>query len=181
MLNEEQSYVVEIAEELGVRTKFISHKNPTISCAEKLALLRQDEDYADWTLDRIVKALYFNRNGGPFVGIITPEFGRRVDQKQILRKALGISGSQAERYHVHPRRVPNGMTWGTCTPFPLSSSVGNEISDLVVINHEPIRDKLVDISVGGTDKEKYRLSMHLPYKAIHKILAGKFGDRIHVF
>ncbi len=179
-LHPEQNYVFEIAKEMGIEAKLICHPRPTISCAEKLDLLKENPSFSDWTLDRIVKALYFQRNGSPFIGVITPEFGVNIKPREIFPKVLEISNGKAERYWVNPNFVPNGMNWGTCTPFPLTSSVGGEISDLIFLDHPPIRDKLVDISVGGNSKEMFKTSMHLPYMAIYNILREQFGERIHL-
>ena len=159
----------------------ITSENLRLSCIEKLDLLKENPDFSEWTLDRIVKALYFSRNGLPFLGVITPEFGINIKPKEIFSKALKMSKGKAERYWINPNNVPNGMTWGTCTPFPLTSSVGTEISDLIFVEHLPIKDKLVDISIGGTSKEMFRTSMHLPYIAIYEILKKKFGERVNIF
>jgi len=90
--------------------------------------------------------------------------------------------SAAERYWANPKHVPLGMAIGTCTPFPLSSSIGEEISGLIFIEHKPIMDKEVNISVGGTDKKSFLTSMHIPYGAIYEILRRQFGeDRIRLY
>ena len=182
MLHEEQKYVFEIARELGYELKLIRHERPTISCAEKLDLLKENSNFLDWTLDRMIKALYFSRDGYPFIGVITPEFGRNVKPKDIFPRDL-ISRGKAERYWVDSKHTPTGMSWGTCTPFPLVSSIGKgrEISDLIIIDHPPINDKLVDISIGGTEKEMFEISMHLPYRTIYEILTQQFGNRIHLY
>ena len=181
MLHEEQNYVFEIADELGIEPKILHHQGSTISCAEKLDLLKEDTNFADWTLDRIVKALYFSRDGHPFIGVITPEFGRNIESKEIFSEVLGMSRGKSERYWINPEKTPEGMTWGTCTPFPLVSSVKREISDIIIIDHPPINDKLVDISIGGTEKEMFETSMHLPYRTIYDILTRQFGDMIHLY
>ena len=92
-----------------------------------------------------------------------------------------MSRREAKRYWVDPKHLPTGMSWGTCTPFPLVSSIGGEISDLVIIDYPPINNKLVDISIGGTEKEMFETSMHLPYRKIYEILTQKFENRIHLY
>ena len=179
-LHPEQDYVLGIARELGYQPRLIHHKRPTVSCAEKLDLLKENPDFSDWTLDRIVKALYFSKNGSPFVGLITPEFKRNVEPKDIFPQHLAISRGKAGRYRIEHDRVPAGMSWGTCTPFPLASSFGTEISDLIFLEYPPIKRKLVDISVGGIDKKDFLTSMHLPYEAIYDILKKQFGERVHL-
>ncbi len=180
MLHEEQNYVFEIGKALGYELKLVHHKRPTISCAEKLDLLKEGLNFSEWTLDRVVKALYFSRNNSPFIGIITPEFNKNIKPKEIFPRTLKMSNGKAERYWIDPNHVPKGMTWGTCTPFPLVSSMGIEISDLIFLDHSPIRNELVDISVGGSSKEMFEISMHLPYMAIYEILRKQFGERIHL-
>src|SRR3989338_10695746 len=99
-LHPEQRYVFEIAGELGITPKILHHKTDTKTCLEKLELLKEENplEFLDWTLDRIVKALYFSRNGPPLIGIITPELGRKPDQREIFSSTIGISKSVAERY-----------------------------------------------------------------------------------
>ena len=53
-LHPEQSYVFEIARELGIEPKILPHERPTISCSEKLDLLKEDSQFKSWTLARIV-------------------------------------------------------------------------------------------------------------------------------
>jgi len=180
MLHEEQNYIWEIARELGVKPKIHHHGIPTISCREKLDLLTKDDRFVDWDINQIVKTLYFHRNSSPYVSVITPEFGKKVNLKDVLPQDLKIRG--AGRYWVSPDHVPEGMAYGTCTPFPRTSNVGEgkEISEIIFIDHPPIRDKLVDISIGGTEKEMFETSMHLPYRAIYKILSKQFGDSVHI-
>lgn len=180
MMNEEQSYVFEIAKNLGYEPKLIHHKRPTVSCAEKLDLLKEDFEFIDWTLDRIVKALYFSRDSLPFVGVITPEFEKNVKPKDIFPKPLGMSRTNAERYWINPEKTPSGMIWGTCSPFPFVHSVGTEISDIIFLDHQPVKNKLVNISIGGFSKERFKTSMHLPYISIYEILKKQFGERIHI-
>lgn len=182
-LHEEQNYVFERAKELGIELKILHHKEQTTSCREKLGLLNKNPKLVKkWTLGRIVKALYFSRNNQPYIGVITPEFGINVEPKKIFPEVLGISNSTAERYRVNTNHVPIGMSWGTCTPFPLISSMDEEeISDLIIIAHPKINDELVDISVGGIKMEDREISMHLKYKSIYEILRRRFGNRIHLY
>ena len=180
MLHEEQGYVLEIAKELGIELEILRHERPTISCEEKLELLRENSQFKNWTLDRIVKALYFSRNNQPYIGFITPELRGNIEPKDIFSKVLGISRSSAEKYWVNTNQVPIGMSWGTCTPFPLVSSMENEISDIIILDYYPQINDIVDISIGG-GAEALKTSMHLLYNAIYKILRRKFGDRIHLY
>ena len=182
MLHEEQSYVLEIAKKQGIELEILHHERPTISCEEKLGLLKEENpEFSDWKPERIVKALYFSRNNQPYIGFITPELGGNIEPKDIFSKVLGISRSSAEKYWINPNHVPMGMSWGTCTPFPLASSVGREISNIIIFDHPPINNKLVNISLGGAGEKMFRTSMHLHYREIYEILSRKFGDRIHLY
>ena len=184
-LHPEQDYVLKIAAEIGVTPKILHHQADTKTCLEKLELLKKENptEFSDWNLNRIVKALYFSKDSSPLIGIITPELGEKnVDQKEVFSRLFWMPKSAAERYWANPKHVPLGMAIGTCTPFPLSSSIGEEISGLIFIEHKPIMDKEVNISVGGTDKKSFLTSMHIPYGAIYEILRRQFGeDRIRLY
>src|SRR3989338_2854312 len=106
-LHPEQQYVFEIARKLGVTPKILPpHKTDTKTCLEKLELLKEENplEFLDWTLDRIVKALYFSENNNssknslPFIGVITPEFGRNIKQHEIFPRVLEMSKTSARKY-----------------------------------------------------------------------------------
>ena len=73
------------------------------------------------------------------------------------------------------------MEPGTCSPFPLENSVGREVTHLLVYDHPSIDDSLTDISIGGIGVEAHKVSMHILYSGIHRILKQKFGDRVSRF
>lgn len=161
----------------------MEHKRPTISCEEKLELLKEDLQFSNWGLEQIIKCLYFHRNEEQFIGVITPAINRTINIKEIFYEVLRISRKKAKGYHVNPKNTPTGMSWGTCTPFALSSTIGEdkEIGNLIFYEHSKISNKLVDISIGGNGRKMHQISMHLPYKAIYEILAEQFKDRIHLY
>src|ERR1044071_3798942 len=116
-LHREQSYVTEIAVQLGIGFHLKYHAIATNTCFEKAALLES------WPVDRVIKAVYF-RAGHHVVGVITPEFGHhvsaRIPVKELFPSALGMSRKQASYYSCNGY-VPTGMCYGTCTPFPFST------------------------------------------------------------
>jgi hypothetical protein len=183
-LHREQGYVFDIARELGIEPRILHHSRATNTCEDKLELLQENPSFLDWTLDRIIKTVYFHNSSHPYIGVIIPAFPpelkRSVKAKDIFPKALGFSRSKAERYWPATTHVPKGMEFGNCSPFPLSSSMGKEISDLIFVYHPPISDKLVDISIGGSGEESHKASMHIPYIAIYEILKRQFGERVHL-
>ncbi|GIU68544.1 MAG: hypothetical protein KatS3mg001_394 [Candidatus Pacearchaeota archaeon] len=182
-LHPEQDYVFEIAKKKSIDLRIIYHTKPTISCEEKLSLLKEENpEFLEWDITQIVKALYFCKNDDPYVGVITPEFKKLVSPKDIFPSILGISKGKAERYWINPKKVPRGMCWGTCTPFPLESSIlEKEISDIIFLDYKDLRNKTVNISVGGETKEAFKTSIHIPYISIYEILREKFGSVIHCF
>ena len=168
-LHEEQMYVADIASKLGIQFEIKVHPYPTKTCREKAELL------GGWPLDRIVKAVYFC-DGGPFIGVVVPGVGR-IDQKDVLTRAdPSLTWDKACGYST--KSVPRGMRCGTCTPFPLESLVGSEIGRIVFCSYQPVEDKVVDISLGGCDEYAMKLSMHIQYGDICRILRHKFGDSI---
>ena len=94
-----------------------------------------------------------------------------------------MSRKKAKGYQVNPKNTPTGMSWGTCTPFALSSTIGEdkEIGNLIFYEDSKISNKLVDISIGGNGRKMHQISMHLPYKSIYEILTEQFKDRIHLY
>jgi len=117
--------------------------------------------------------------------VITPEFQTDIDQRELFGRLLWMPPSSAEKYELSAKHTPPGMTWGTCTPFPLESSVGLErgkIAGFFIIEHKPIWNQEVNISVGGPEKTGLRTSMHIPYGSIYEILKRQFGeDRIRLY
>lgn len=182
MLHEEQNYVFENAKKLGAEIELLKHLRPTNTCAEKLRLLHESPRFSDWTLDRVVKALYFGRSKQPLIGVVIPELEIDIDTKDLFCSKIKLLNSRGDagRYWPNPEYVPKGMAWGTCSPFPLVSSVGKDVRDIIVVNYLPVKYKLVDISVGGESEEMHEVSMHLPYGAIYDILSLQFGSRIHL-
>ena len=183
MLNQEQAYVFKNAIWLGIERRIIPHKRETESCNEKLTLLRENPRFKSWKQDRIIKVIYLSLEDSPLIGIISQEFGKPIETRKILRSVFKQEIYNLNKYQINLKRIPKGMTWGTCTPFPFTSSMGEgkEISDLIIYDHPSINKKLVDVSVGG-DKEGKLASMHLPYEGIYRILVKQFGyKRVHLY
>lgn len=168
-LHKEQMYVADIASELGIPFEIKTHPYPTKTCKEKAELL------GGWPLERVIKAVYF-RDEGHFVGVVIPGISR-VNQEDVLTKA-DPSITRYDACYYSTKSVPKGMRHGTCTPFPLESLVGNEIRKIAFCSYDPVEDKVVDISLGGCDENAMKLSMHIAYGDIYRILKHKFGDRV---
>ncbi len=168
-LHPQQDYIFELASVLGYEPKVVTHDTATKTCYEKADLL-------GWDPEQVVKAVYFHKDDY-VVGIITPELGEKIDIKDIIPRAIpSISRKKAGRFQNS--YAPEGMAHGTCTPFPYESVMEDGIDKLIIIDHPTIDNKLVDISIGGSDEKAFKTSMHIPYKGIYDILKTKFGDRI---
>jgi prolyl-tRNA editing enzyme YbaK/EbsC (Cys-tRNA(Pro) deacylase) len=167
-LHPEQHYVWKQAAELGIPARLCYHAQKTTTCDEKAELL-------GWAPDRVIKTVYFGKDDH-VVGVVTPELHKHIPLRDIL-PVLGMSKRKAKQYRL--AQPPTGMIHGTCTPFPYKSSMGSEISDIIIVDHPSIDDVLTDISVGG-GKEGKHISMHIPYKGIRDILKYCFDTRIHV-
>lgn len=166
-LHAEQRYVKEIALGKGIEACLQYHSSETKTCQEKADLL-------GWEPERVIKTIYF-QDGDHYIGIVAPEFGKRLEVKKILTKVFPeISKKKAKRYT--PSHTPQGMAYGTCTPFPHESSMDKDVHQVIFYDHPSIDDKLVDISVGGDSPEAFKTSMHIPYKGIYDILVEKFGS-----
>jgi len=178
-LDKEQEYVLRQAQALGLDLQLKYHLRATDTCAEKLELLQEQDPKEEWSIDRIIKTIYFTK-GGHTVGVVIPEFGRDIPVVEVIGSALGLSIREASGYRKARREeLPQGMEYGTCTPFPLESSLGYDIHELIVVEHAAIKDKLCDISVGGSGEEAHRVSMQLPYRGIRDILEREFSERVH--
>ena len=167
-LSPEQRYIFSVAEHLGIAPlpTLQHHGVATTTCAEKAALL-------GWDVGRTVKALYFQMDHH-FLGVIVPELVT-FERRSVLALFTG-SKNQAKGYELH-RRFPRGMELGTCTPFPLEFSVGEEIRGIAIIDSPALDPVVVDISVGGVGEPAHKMSLHLPYGGISAVLQAKFGDQ----
>jgi prolyl-tRNA editing enzyme YbaK/EbsC (Cys-tRNA(Pro) deacylase) len=145
------------------------HDKHTETCDEKAGIL-------GWDPRRVVKAVYFHRDDH-VIGVVTPETGVKIDIKTLFPEVIpGLSRTKAKSYKNS--YAPDGMTFGTCTPFPLESTIGYGIDLLVVMDFPDLDDLVVDISVGGDTEQAFHTSMHLQYKAIFDILHHKFRDYV---
>lgn len=169
LLHKEQAYVHEVADMYQIPMQFKEHAVATKSCAQKADLL-------GWDPTRVIKALYVS-NGEYNLGIITPETGARVPLKELIAEELGISKKKAARFTMGDY-LPQGMTYGTCTPFSYDSCGQNDISLFLIKDAPELHGQMVNISIGGTDDISYRQSMHIPYDGIFKILEHQFGDKV---
>ncbi|MEJ2267769.1 MAG: hypothetical protein P8X70_01695, partial [Nanoarchaeota archaeon] len=60
-----------------------------------------------------------------------------------------------------------------CDPF-----ISTPLEKIFIHNIPRLDREIVDISIGGEDDEAHKISLHLPYEGIYKILNYKFGDKI---
>ena len=170
-IHPEHAYVRDYIYRKHIDASLKHHPIPTITCYEKAGLL-------DWPVKRIIKALYVS-NGASYIGIVTPETGKEIDFRSILHEALKISKTKAKKFHLN--RTPKGMTYGTCSPFPYYSSIGTEITKIIILDPYHLGNTTVDISMGGYDEDAFKTSMHLPYNTIYDILKDVSDDFVLYF
>jgi len=177
-LQEGQRYVAQAASELRIDVKALRHDVATDTCHEKAELLGWDD------VERVVKAVFFYK-GKDLYGFIFPELGseedpRHIDKKETLPKILGVSRKQAKSFHN--AYCPEGMEYGTCTPFVLEGSFDDDkdkqLRKIFIHDYKRIDEETVDISIGGKGEDAHKTSLHLTYSGIYNILRHKFGDRI---
>jgi hypothetical protein len=170
-----QFYVVEARDKFGINVKAIKHEVATDTCFEKADLL-------GWDFERIVKAVFFHKKDISY-GLIFPELGERDFPshitKEIISEVFNITKTQAKKFKNS--YCPNGMEYGTCTPFILEDSFEKGLERIFIYDYPELNNKLVDISIGGEGEEAHKISLHLKYEDIYKILKYQFGDRIEKF
>ena len=171
-LHPEQQYVWDISESLDITPILMYHQTPTNTCFEKADLL-------NWHSEQVIKAVYFRREQH-VVGVIIPELGGNIAIKEIFSSVLNISKKEAKEYRIK-NPPPTGMEMGTCSPFPLETSMGNEIHKIIIYNKPSLEETVVDISIGGIGMEAHQSSMHLPYSSLFTILKEKFNGHIHQY
>lgn len=187
VLQPEQRYVAEAAARIGIDVKAVKHDIATDTCYEKRDLLARMDPSGSWTDQRIVKAVFLY-SGNNVYGFVFPELGKRpaplrMDAKKVLPAVLGVSRSAAKSFSNS--YCPDGMQYGTCTPFVLASELdGKEMHDhrrvrRIFLHDKPdLDDQVVDISIGGLGADAHKVSLHLPYKGVHDILVYQFGDKV---
>lgn len=196
-LNPGQWYVPEIGQKLGIeKMKPVRHRRATDTCHEKTDLLNETQTEGIWTPDRVIKAVYLpiclNGDGTrKFFGFVFPELDKRLHRKDVRRvfDETGVT-TYGENDHAYPSMTsivrgmngngiyPAHMEFGTCSPFPLESSMGTEIENIFIHEMEYKGSDIVDISIGGSGDKYHKLSIHLPYGGILDILTYAFGDII---
>jgi len=174
ILNAGQFYVAELSEKLGIEIKAVKHEIATNTCFEKADLL-------GWEPERIVKAIFFHRDDDVY-GFVFPELGKecplKIDIKEVLPRVINISRKQAKSFKNS--YCPEGMEYGTCTPFVFEDEFNkaNGLEKIFIHDIPEINQKLIDISIGGFGERAHKTSLHLNYEGIYQILNYKFGDAI---
>ncbi|MCL5018197.1 MAG: hypothetical protein M1416_00305 [Candidatus Pacearchaeota archaeon] len=175
-LNGRQFYVAELSEKFGIEIRAVRHDVATDTCFEKAELL-------GWPADRIVKAIFVHKDED-FYGFVFPELGkespRHLDIKETLPKVIDVSKKQAKDFRNS--YCPDGMEYGTCTPFVLEDSFSErkikKLRKIFIHEMNYQESSLADISIGGFGENAHKTSLHIGYSDIYKILKENFGDRI---
>lgn len=155
--------------ELGIEVYGVFHDIPTTTCFEKARIL-------GWKSERVVKSIYLHKEED-FYGFIFPELGKEkpliLDSKEVLPKILGVTKSQSKKFGSHT--FPYGMEKGTCTPFAYKSHL---LKKIFLHDFPEIDEEFVDISVGGFGEDFHKMSLHIKYGDLYRILHHTLGGRI---
>ncbi len=165
ILSASQSYIQKRAEELNYRINLIEHETQSATCEERAALLGISPE-------RVVRSLYFSCQE-KYIGVILPGSFGKIQPRDLFPTLFGMSKSQANRYSL--QKTPQGMKFGTCTPFPQEEIVATKMDHLLIYNHRT-KETPIYAAAGGESESAERISLVLPsYKAIYEILAAEFG------
>jgi hypothetical protein len=145
---------------------------PTQTCREKARL-------AGIGLESIVKTLCCMEaieNGGRMF-LVTSTSGKRINLSDICGQHEELRYTELA---LSPVTLP-GMAPGTCTPF-VPSKVLNEIEFLIVQAPEwGLGERVVDVSIGGTDRISFCLSVSVRYKDLICSLESAYGEKMRLF
>jgi hypothetical protein len=144
------------------------HKAATNTCKEKIDLLNKDTSLR-WDLEQAIKAPYFDLvekhmldiEKGMMYCFVFPEVGRDVDKREVSGLHL-----------MKAKTLLSYMTHGTCTPFIEQGD--QRVAGIYIHYDRKLSQKLVDVSIGGTDEPAHRLSLWMPYRAMYKKLQWQF-------
>ncbi len=195
-LHPERHYVPEIGKKLGIDMELVRHPRATDTCHEKADLLNETQREKLWTPDRVVKAVYLKicLNGdkiNKFFGFVFPELDKRIHRKDIRRMfdETGVT-TYDEKKQSFPSMTsivrgmdnngiyPANMEYGTCPPFPLESSMENEIEKIFIHGMKYKGSDVIDVSIGGEGEDYHTLSLQMPYHGMGDILTYAFGDKV---
>jgi hypothetical protein len=176
-----QRYVHEQAAKLDVEPLLLLHPRETDTCKQKVELLQERFPAEDWHVGRCVKTL-FGTVDDDIVGFVMPETGLKLSQDLVqgIYKRLGLP-SEEHYLSTSSMWIPEGMEYGTCTPFVPEDAMKSV--DYIIMQDIPeLTGKDVDISIGGkkdNDPEAHKKSMIIPYGAIFDILKAQFDGKIY--
>ncbi len=165
-------YIADYFEKSHDECRIVTHPKKTNTCYEKAELL------GAWSPLNVIKALYFEcRDTGALYAIVTPETGCFIDRSQVM----SLLRLPRETVLKKASTLPEGMNFGTCSPFIIESDAsfnGGRIKrilfdreTLVLKRHERTLD---DFSY-GTD---HRFSIQMNYYDCYTMLKRKFRDLV---
>ncbi len=165
-------YIADHFEKSHGECSIVTHPKKTNTCYEKAELL------GEWSPLNVIKALYFEcPDTGALYAIVTPETGCFIDRSQII-SALRLP---QETHLKKASTLPNGMSFGTCSPFILDSdaSINGGRIQKILFDRETLvlkrHERTLDDFSYGTD---HRFSIQMNYYDCYDMLKRKFMDLI---
>ena len=162
----ERSYLIDAVLSSRADVKF--HDRYTSSCEDKASA-------AGIERESVLKVVFFEHDSKLYC-VALPDEGE-VDKKELFTKMLGISRTAAKNISI-AKRLPEGMSYGTCTPFFTKSNIDEVAMVILASTEEPQR--VVDVSLGGANTESRKCSLQMRYREVMEMLGQEFGDKVQV-
>lgn len=165
-------YIADYFEKCHDECRIVTHPKKTNTCYEKAELL------GEWSPLNVIKALYFEcPDTGALYAMVIPETGCFIDRTQVM-SALRLPQRTALK---KASNLPNGMNFGTCSPFILESeaSFNGGCVKKILFDRETLvlkgHERTLDDFSYGTD---HRFSIQMNYCDCYDMLKRKFRDLI---
>lgn len=161
----EREYLLDAVLSGKAEVKF--HDRYTSSCEDKA-------EVAGIERENVLKVVFFEHESKVYC-VALPDEGD-IDRKELFTKLLGISKTAAKNIGM-AKKLPEGMSYGTCTPFFTPENI-DEVSMVLLASAEPQR--IVDVSLGGANTESRKCSLQMRYRDIIQMLTDEFGDKVQI-
>ncbi|HSB46692.1 MAG TPA: hypothetical protein VLD37_01660 [Candidatus Bilamarchaeum sp.] len=145
---------------------------PTRSCREKAKV-------AGIGMQNIVKTLCCMEMANPEgrLFLVTSTSAGRMNLTDICCQHEDL---RYEGLVLAAKTLPS-MAPGTCTPFVPDTDVAGVERFFVQAPEGGLGDRMVDVSIGGTDEIAFRLSVSLKYRELVSSLSDAYGEKMRLF
>lgn len=154
------------------RASLVLLPEPTQTCRQKAKLAKIDPE-------SIVKTLCCREATNPEgrVFLVTSTSAGRMNLSDICGQTEELRYTELA---LSPQTLPS-MAPGTCTPFVPTEDVSGVELFMVQTPESGLGDKMVDVSIGGTDTTSFCLSLSLRYNDLVGSLSSAYGEKVRFF